>query len=305
MFRTILVPLNGSRFAEAALPLAARIARGARGRLHLVLAHQPVTALVGMGEAVIPPSGLDEDLRDQEESYLAESAAKLGRVGWDPVEFQEVEGPAGPAICDEATRLHADLIVMATHGRGAVGRLWLGSVADYVVRHVAVPILLVRPGRDEPQGGKDNHGILVALDLSPQAEAILEPVVCLAQITGAHVTLVNVVERIFELGKLTVPTPVPLTPEFAEAARAEAQRKLDRIADRLRERGLSVSTRVPIGLSVADTLVDTLNGSPCELVAMTTHGAGGMRRLLMGSVATKVLRKTAKPLLLLRPPPAF
>ena len=304
MFRTILVPLNGSRFAEAALPLAARLARGAKARLHLVLAHQPVAALVGMGEAVIPPSGLDEDLRAQEESYLADHAARLGRAGRGPVEFREVEGPAGPAICDEATRLNADLIVMATHGRGAVGRLWLGSVADYVVRHIAIPVLLIHPGREEPPSG-DGQGILVALDLSPQAEAILEPVVWFAQLTGAHVTLVHVVERIFELGKLTVPTPIPLSPEFTEASRAEAQRKLDRIADRLRERGISVSTRVVIGLDVAGTLLDTLKESRCELVAMTTHGAGGMRRLLMGSVATQLLRKTAKPLLLLRPPPAF
>ncbi|HEV8598125.1 MAG TPA: universal stress protein [Gemmatimonadales bacterium] len=305
MFRTILVPLNGSRFAEAALPLAARLARGARAQLHLVMAHQPVAALVGMGEAVVPPSGLDEDLRAQEESYLAERAARLGRVGRGRVGFKEVEGPAGPAICDEATRLQAGLIVMATHGRGAVGRLWLGSVADYVVRHIAVPVLLVHPGRDEPQSAEAGRGILVALDLSPQAEAILEPVVSFAQLTEAHVTLVHVVERIFEMGKLTVPTSIPLSPDFAEASRAEAQQKLDRVADRLRERGLSVSTRVVIGLDVAGTLVDALKDPTFGLVAMTTHGVGGMRRLLMGSVATKLLRKTAKPLLLLRPPPAF
>ena len=304
MFRTILVPLNGSRFAEAALPQATRLARGARAQLHLVLAHQPVAALVGMGEAVIPPSGLDEDVRAQEESYLAESAAKLGRAGRGRVEFKEVVGPAGPAICEEATRLNADLIVMATHGRGAVGRLWLGSVADYVVRHIAVPVLLVHPGPEEPHGDEGN-GILVALDLSPQAEAILEPVISFAQLAGAHVTLIHVVERIFEMGKFTVPTPIPLSPALAEASRAEAQRKLDRIADRLRERGLSVSTRVPIGLDVAGPLLDTLEDSKFELVAMTTHGADGMRRLLMGSVATKLLRRTAKPLLLLRPPPAF
>jgi len=68
---------------------------------------------------------------------------------------------------------------------------------------------------------------------------------------------------------------------------------------------LSVSTRVVIGLDVAGSLVDALEEPRFGLVAMTTHGSGGMRRLLMGSVATKVLRKAAKPLLLLRPPPAF
>ncbi len=304
MFRTVLVPLNGSRFAEAALPHATRLARGARAKLHLVRAHQPVAALVGMGEAVIPPSGLDEELRAQEESYLAEQAAKLGGGRRGKVEFKEVEGPAGPAICDEATRLNADLLVMATHGRGAVGRLWLGSVADYVVRHISAPVLLIHPSKDEGQSA-EVQGILVALDLSPQSEAILEPVVSFAQLTGAHVTLVHVVERVFEMGKFTVPTPIPLSPAFAEASRVEAQRKLDRVADRLRERGLSVSTRVVIGLDVAGSLVDALEEPKYGLVAMTTHGSGGMRRLLMGSVATKVLRKAAKPLLLLRPPPAF
>jgi nucleotide-binding universal stress UspA family protein len=305
MFRTVLVPLNGSRFAEAALPHATRLARGARAQIHLVLAHQPVAALVGMGEAVIPPCGLDEDLRAQEESYLAERAAQLGREGRECVEFREVEGPAGPAICDEATRVKADLIVMATHGRSAVGRFWLGSVADYVVRHIAVPVLLVHPGQDEPHVGKGTHRILVALDLSPQSEAILEPVVSFAQLTESHVTLVHVVERVFEMGKLTVPTPIPLSPAFAETARVEAQQKLDRIADRIRERGVSVASRVIIGLNAVGGLLDTLKGSRFDLVAMTTHGTGGMRRLLMGSVATQLLRKSAKPLLLLRPLPAF
>jgi nucleotide-binding universal stress UspA family protein len=306
MFRTILVPLNGSRFAEAALPIAVRLARGARAGLHLVLAHQPVAALVGLGEPVIPSNGIDEDLRGEEQAYLADTAARLVRAGADPVDFREVEGPAGPAICEEASRLDADLIVLATHGRGAVGRLWLGSVADYVVRHIAVPALLIHPGRrEEPPRYQGIREILVALDLTPHSEAILEPIATLAELTGAHVTLIHVVEQTFEMGEFTAPNPSSLSSAVAEASRAHAQGQLDRISGRLRERGVRVSSQVTIGYSAAGTLLEVLHESRFDMIAMTTHAVGGIRRLLMGSVAAQVVRRTVKPVLVLRPPPAF
>jgi nucleotide-binding universal stress UspA family protein len=77
MFDTILVPLDRTRFAEAVLPAAMRLARATRGRLHLLLAHQPAAALVGMGEVPVHP-GLDLELQDQEGAYL-------GWIGWAPV----------------------------------------------------------------------------------------------------------------------------------------------------------------------------------------------------------------------------
>ena len=286
MFRTILVPLDGTRFAESALPIASRLSRGESSSLHLVLAHQLVPALVGMGEFALPLTNIDEDQRSDEISYLASTASDLALAGVGPVEYWEAEGPAGPAICEEAIRLGADLVIMTTHGRGGVGRLWHGSVANYVVRHLTIPVLLVHPDHPKTRSADSAlRGILVALDLSEDSEAILEPVAELARITNAPVTLMHVaMEPVLEVWK-----------------DPEAPRRLERIAERLRERGVVVFTRTATGMNPALTLRDALRESRFDLMAMTTHGAGGLRRFWMGSVADSVVRSAAKPVLVLRP----
>ncbi len=294
MFRTILLPLDRTRFAEAALPIGARFARSG-AQLHLMLSHQMVPALAGMGELVPPPMNLDAEFRDQEESYLANTAADLAGAGAPPVEYREMEGPAGPAVCEEALRIGADLVVMATHGRGPVGRFWHGSVADYVLRHLSVPILLVHPDQPSSRLVKEPlRGILVALDLSPSSEAILGPVVDMARLTEAPVTLMHTV--------VEPPYATP-DPEAMAAAIATVGRRLEAIAERLREQGLSVSTRVNAGFNPVWTLRDAAAESQFDMLAMTTHGLGGIRRLWVGSVAERLIRETDKPMLILRPAP--
>lgn len=305
MFRDILVPLDGSQFAEAALPLASRLSHLSKARLHLVLVHQPAPAMIALGDMIVPPPAeLDADRLGRERAYLAETAALLRQTDGLTVGFHEVLGSAGPEICEEATRLDADLLVMATHGRGAFQRMWLGSVADYVVRHLATPILLVPPiDANQPTPGTAIRDIVVALDLSKDAETILQPVTALAQLTGAQVTLVHVVEMIFEVGRGTSAGPIVTDAGLLEASRAEAERQLEHLADRLRKAGLSVATRVVTGINAAGGLLEILSEARYDLVALTTHGRGGLRRLLLGSVADKVIRAAAKPALVLRPPP--
>src|ERR1051326_2246050 len=301
VFRPILVPLDGSRFAEAALPPAAYLARRARGRLHLMLAHQPAGALVGGGEMVAPLTPVAPELGPGEGAYVEEPAARVGDVGGGPIEFQLVDGPAGPAVCEEASRVEAVLVVMATPVRCAIGRLWFGSVADYAVRHSPVPTLLVHPERGEqPAELHAVPGILVALDLSPHSEAVLESVIGMARLLQSHVTLLHVLEP-FYAAEPSVPYPMLQDPTITEVRRVDAQRHLDRIADRLRERGFSASTRGVIGGGPAAVVLETLQDRRFGLVALTTHGAGGMKRLFLGSVADKVIRSAAKPVLVRRP----
>jgi nucleotide-binding universal stress UspA family protein len=304
MFRSILVPLDGTRFAEAVLPAAVRLARSARGRLHLLLAHQPTAALVGMGEVVAPNPGLDQALQAQEKVYLSDLVARLGQAGDGPITTNQIDGPAGEAICTEATRIGADLIVMATHGRSALGRLWLGSVSNHVVRHSGLPVLLVHPNRAEKVLERSSGaGILVALDLSAYAEAVLEPVVHLATILQAHVTLFHVVEPNYHAVEPAMPYPLEQDATITEVRRADAQRRLDDIADRLRARGLCAAALVMIGSNAAAGVLEALQNQKYDVVAMTTHGVGGMRRLFLGNVADKIIRSASKPVLVLRPAP--
>ncbi len=298
MFQHILLPLDGSLSSEAALPVAERLTRSARAQLHLVLAHERVAALIGTGG---PVPDYDAQARRCEQSYLQDVAESARRAAAVSVDCAEVSGPAGPAIAEEATRVGADLVVMAGHGRGALGRLWSGSVADYLVRHLTVPILLTPPNRKEQMAEANPlRSILVALDLSAYAEAILEPVIALSQVTKGHVTLIHVEEPVGAVDP-GFPFSVLAPPKLAEEQRIAVQRRLDEIADRLRYRGVSVSTRLTLGAGAAGGLLDALAGGRYDVLALTTHGQGGLKRLLMGSVADKVIRAAPKPVLVLRP----
>ncbi len=300
-YRNILVPLDGSRFAETAIPFATRLAKRTQARIHLIMVHEPVPALVGMGDTP-PLVQLEEQSRDQERSYLATLSGDLLHDGYPMVEFRDLEGAAGPILCEEADRIDADLVAMATHGRGAMGRLWLGSVADYLIRHLTMPVLLVHPDRRDSEREPALHSILVALDLSSESDAILEPVVKLAQLTEGHVTLVHVVEPILGPMAMGLPYAAPIPPEVFAEQRLTAQKKLDRVASDLRNRGLSVCARIVDVSSAAGGLLETLEQDRYDLLAMTTHGRGGVRRLLLGSVADKVIRGASKPVLSVRPP---
>jgi len=302
MIATMLVPLDGSPFAEAALPSAQWFASRTDARLHLFHAHQPVPVLVGVTEALASAPSPDLGAIRRERSYLDDTAKRLGLVGGVAVQTDFGDGPAGAEIVEEVARIGADLIVMATHGRGALGRLWLGSVADHVVRHAGVPILLIRPqAPNTPGEDPDIRSIVVPLDLSAVSRTILDPVVELARLAKARVTLLYVVEQFFQTMEPGVPYPIPQDPGIAELQRANAKRMLEEAASVLREQGIEVSTRVVIATSAAAGVLDTLEKPGYDLVALATHGAGGIRRLLLGSVAEQVIKGASKRVLVVRP----
>jgi nucleotide-binding universal stress UspA family protein len=302
MLSTVLVPLDGSRFAEAALPLAIRLASAAEARLYLVSVNQPVAVPAGMGELAGLASNADEEAHRQSTQYLAGIAARCGLVGNRPVEFRLVDGLVGEAICDEAGRIGADLIVMATHGRGALGRLVLGSIADHVIRRSTRPVMVVHPSHHERQSCALSGGsILVAIDESEYSDAILDPVVDLALCTASPITLVTVVAPSFDVAEPTLPHPVPQHPAIVARRSDQAHGRLRAVAERLQSRGLQVTTRVVVGDSAAGGILTVLGESRFDIVALTTHGAAGVRRLLLGSVAEKVIRAASKPVLALHP----
>jgi nucleotide-binding universal stress UspA family protein len=302
MIATILVPLDGSPFAEAALPSAQWIASRTGARLHLFHAHQPVPVFVGVAEALASAPSPDPGAIKQERNYLEDTAKRLGSVGGGAVVTDFAEGPAGAEIVEEAVRIGADLIVMATHGRGALGRLWLGSVADHVVRHAGVPILLIRPqAPNTPGDAPEIRSIVVPIDLSAVSRTILDPVIEFARLAKARVTLLYVVERFFQTMEPGVPYPIPQDPGIAELQRADAKCMLENAARALREQGIDVSTRVVIATNAAAGVLDTLEKPGHDLVALATHGAGGIRRLLLGSVAEQVIKGASKRVLVVRP----
>jgi nucleotide-binding universal stress UspA family protein len=149
MFQTILVPLDGSPFAERALPYAAAIARRTGACIRVVHKHIP-------RQPVHPDSVLADDPKPNpltwksEREYLEAITRRLVAAGVSTVASALLEGPTVEAIAIEVTASKADLVIMTTHGRGLVARFWLGSVADALVRRLTTPILLIRPPTASP-----------------------------------------------------------------------------------------------------------------------------------------------------------
>jgi nucleotide-binding universal stress UspA family protein len=145
-YRTILIPLDGSCFAEHALEPAQTIASGSGSAL-LLLAVVPAIDDIALAEVGVIPYWMEaacDAEREHHDQYLKQVADRLA-AGGQRVQTRLVTGPPAEAILHAADVEQADLIVMTTHGRSGLSRLWLGSVATKVAQGAQVPVLLVRP----------------------------------------------------------------------------------------------------------------------------------------------------------------
>ncbi len=281
----VLVPLDGSRRSDKALDLAARLP--AR---ELILFH------VG-GD-------------DSERSRLESLAAPL-RTGERVVEVEIRSGDATDEIL--AAAADCDLVVMATQGRNAAGRLLFGSTADRVSQRSATPTLLVRT-KGEDAAIPVPVRIVVPLDGSDLAEGALPIAATLARVIPLPLHLVRAVDldgiraTIQEQRKREADAP-PLKDEehtYEEARQLTEQRASSYLADTaepLAEQGQDVHTGLLQGTPVFALLAAI---QPNDLVVMTSHGRRGFRRVMLGSVAEKLVRESTAPVLLvpMRTPPA-
>jgi nucleotide-binding universal stress UspA family protein len=293
MYRAILVPLDGSTFGEHALPLALSVARPGGAELHLV--HSHVADLLRTdGEK------LDAEQQERERAYLSGVAERLAASSGGPITTALLDGPVAEAIAAYAEAEGIELVVLTTHGRGAFSRAWLGSVADRLLRRLPMPMLMVRPHEAAPaeiaSPPRISH-LLVPLDGSKLSEGILPHALALGRPSGAAYTLLQVVELpLTDYGFGTF----PLSAIDIDARIAAAHQYLGRVAAPLQAEGLQVMTNVIVGWP-ALSILDYARDHAVNLIALATHGYSGAARLFLGSVADKVLRGAAVPVLLWRP----
>jgi nucleotide-binding universal stress UspA family protein len=190
-----------------------------------------------------------------------------------------------------AKSARADVVVVGARGIGGLERLLLGSVAEPVTHEVSLPVLLARAGEGAPVLDRlpGLKHVLIPLDGSSFAEQVIPHAATLAALLRAEVTLVSVVDAMLALASAA-----------GEEGAAPAQ--LDHAADRLRARGLVVHTSVLADRRPAHAIVNFASQHSIDLIAMTTHGRGALRRLFAGSVAEQVVRTSPTPVLMYRPP---
>jgi nucleotide-binding universal stress UspA family protein len=296
--RSILVPLDGSVLAEQAIPMAESIAERAGSKVKLVLVHQPLL-LMEPGPAF---AKMELAMRKADREYLRSVVSRLrGRLG-RALTSAVLQGPVAPTLARYGRELGTDLLVMTTHGRGGIRRAWLGSVADQLIRTSEVPILVVRP-TEAGLGGSfpAPSNVLVPLDGSGLAEAVLGPAAVLARLWDAEISLVQVVRPVVPTSDPPLPFPVGYSDQVTRMRREAAQDYVRDVAERLRGSGVKASGEAVLGGGVAETLLELARPERVHLLAIATHGLGGLRRLVLGSVADKLVRGAEVPVLVVRP----
>ncbi len=300
-FASIMVPLDGSPLAERALPLGLDLAERARARLRLVLVHQTPPPPVDKAAARLAVR-IDLAVRRAEREYLRTTQARLaGTATKGRVRGVTVTGPVGQALADYVSELGVDLVVMATHGRGGFERAWLGSVADRLVRTLEIPVLLVRAGTEPGSEAVPGGPVLVPLDGSPRAEEALGPALALARLWDAEIQLIQVVRPVMLATDPALPLPSAYDEVGTAIGRDIAQDYLDDVAERVRAAGVRATANAVLGWGAVDTLLGLAVPDRVGVLALATHGHGGLRRAALGSVADKLVRGASIPVLVCRP----
>ena len=299
MFKHLLVPLDGSRLSESAIPAAAQIAARMDAELtlvHVIEKHAPAEVhsdrhLVTATEAT---------------AYLAEVARRPALAGLrlqTHVHTAEVSDVAD-SITEHAAELAPDLVVMSTHGRGSARRLIFGAIAQQVISRGATPVLLVRPSEEAASGASGPadtwRTILAPLDGDPAHERSLPVVSALAAAFACRVHLLMVVPTLAELAGsqaaagMLLPGATRLKLEMDSAAAGDY---LAAKAEELARAGVEAGSEASRG-DPAQAIVRAARRLDVDMVVMGTHGRAGTVAFWEGSVAARVVSRTRVPLLL-------
>ena len=324
MFQRILVPLDGSNGSERAIPVAARIARASGGSIVFIRVVLPPAEVGTFGAGLRGTIAMKPEIEASEKelagaaSYLAAIiAAYADELAGIETEIDVAAGAASPIIFSTARYEHVDLVVMCSHGETGLKRWVLGSVAQQAVRHSPVPVLVLNEHGMVPPVLYAAHSlnILVPLDGSTLAEAAVEPaaqlIAALAAPAQCELHLLRVVDLPSAYGRMK--SQAHISDNMQEEARKEAETYVQAMAERLRETTfaafkLNITWSAVINSDVAGTIIkqaeQTESSDGYDVIAIATHGRGGLKRLVMGSVTEQLLGATKLPLLIVRPQPA-
>ena len=270
-YRHVLVPLDGSKFAAAALRTA-----------------QALAALFGAELHAVSVAEHDDDV----DVMRGEAAAALG-PGAAPEQVHVVVGDdAAAAIAATATGLNSALVCMSTHGRGRIAGAVVGSVARSLLQAAREPIVVVGPFADRPGPFVESAPpvplsvprLVACVDGTPASESLLPVAGRWADALGMSLTIVTVAE----------PSPAPVRPDAPWHRRHGPEEDADAYAARLGEKWKDVAAQVSAEviydpISPADGLRTYLDRHPAGLVAVTTHARTGLRRILLGADAANIV----------------
>jgi nucleotide-binding universal stress UspA family protein len=301
MFKHILVPLDGSKLAEAALPPAASLAKTIHAPitlLHLIEKNAPEA--VHKDRHLTQPEEADEYLQQ----VALQSFSKEVQVDWH-VHKAEIKDVAR-SIVDHANELEPDLIVMCSHGRGHVHDALFGSIAQQVLAQGETPLLLLQPKKPGEPQPFELHRILVPLDSESNHDESLPVAKFLAKAFQAELHLLCVIPTFGTLSgeQAATSTLIPgTTSVYLDMKEGLAKQHLQGHLNELNEHGFQVSAEVGRG-DPAQTIVDVADQIEADLILLSTHRKAGLDAFWARSVAPNVARQTTIPILFIPLPTA-
>lgn len=295
MFKHILVPLDGSKLAEAAIPVAVSLARTLEAPVMLLhIIEQEAPREIHQEHHITQP--------EEASAYLAEVAR-----GQFPAEIKVDVHVHTAAVKDiprslveHATReFQPDLIVMCTHGKGGVRDLLYGNIAQQVVAQGITPLLLIKPELSSSKPFALDK-ILVPLDTGPLHDDSLPITRELAKAYQASVHLLTVVPTFGTIagetaaaGSLLPATTAALLDIHVENAAEDLQEHLDE----MRQADVRVTAEVARG-DPATEIVNLSEKLQVDMIVLTTHRKAGAAAFWARSVAPNVVRRARIPILL-------
>lgn len=288
-FRKILCPVDFSAGSEAALQYA--VHQATRDGAELVLAHAYyVPPSVYAGELPFPADVADRLIADCE-AGLARAEAQARQLGAERVSTTLLMGPPADQIAEALTEDEAfDLVILGTHGRSGLSRVLLGSVAESVVRHSPCTTMVVH----EADPVTPVRHVLVPVDFQEHSKLAIGLAKQLLETRGT-ITLLHVVE---------IPLAYSGAPPMAQFVADVEERAAQVLEQWARDARVGfegeVQTRQRIGQPGSKAL-DLLHDEPVfDAVVVGSHGRTGLRRVLLGSVAEKIVRHADRPVIVAR-----
>lgn len=290
----ILVPLDGSDLATVSLPFVRALATEAT-EVVLMRVVPDSAPLLGIPDAM--SDRVDHILSHNEDvaTHYLEGVAAILTNETGQLRIRTEVGIPHIAILRAAEEEHVDLIVMATRGRGFLGRAMVGSVADRVARTAAVPVLMIHPHEHDVPARAQEVGnmrrIIVPLDGSDLAHQALPIAERISRVLGIPIHLL----RAIDLHGEWVLGEDEDVESLLEPMREDIAEELHREVRRLVEAGIPSTFELTVG-DVTRVIREAIE--PGDFIVMTSHGAGGLRRWLLGSVAEKLIRSAVAPVML-------
>jgi nucleotide-binding universal stress UspA family protein len=294
LFSRIVVGVDSSDQSKDAVTYAARLARDHGGRLLLCSAVNwiPVMANASSAGAITDAQAIIDGLHEEAGELLERALGQAKRLGVDAERF-DPEGNPADEILTLAREHHAGLIVMGTHGRRGLARMFVGSTTEAVLRASTIPVLTLHSVA-APNLGAERclQRVLVAVDDSPPSDAALAAAFDLPPDDRRELFVCSVTETEAAPG-------VAAAAAYEHERHEEALHTLQRATESAGARGIKVQGRALEG-NPAEVIIEAARETKVDLIIVGSHGRRGLRRFFLGSVAEHIVRTAVVPTLVIR-----